>query len=267
MKISPEAYRQSRATLLANIVTELANDERFAAAWLAGSYGRNDADEVSDLDLHLVVAEPYSGSLCTRAEQVSHRTTTERITLFSKFGAPALIHENNNNAPEDGTFTFVLYAKSAVMIDWTLIPLVKAKRPYQSQLLFDKANISVGSLPEPEELEQSRKFVAEQWAFFWMMTAITIKYIIRGDNVFVTHWLEELQRLIHEIERRIARDPWQYARGSLSHFQPTCEGQIESIRQLCNKMQELTPQVTRFIRFTPALPLAEIEKLFSFTKE
>jgi len=267
MKKSPEAFRQSREVLLTNMVTELSNDVRFAAAWLAGSYGRNDADEVSDLDLNLVVAAPYSESLCARQEQVSHRTTAERFAVFSKFGTPALIHESNNNAPEGGTFTFVLYAESAVMVDWTLIPLVKAKRPFQSQLLFNSANIPTASLPEPEELEQSRRFVAEQWAFFWMMTAITIKYIIRGDNVFVTQWLEELHRLIHETERRMARTPWQYTRGSLSQFQPTRERQMESIRQLCNKMQALTPQVTQFVGFTPALPLAEIETLLSFAKE
>jgi len=267
MKKSPEAYRKSRDVLLAKLVTELSNDERFAAAWLTGSYGRNDADEVSDLDLNLVVAEPHSESLCTRQVQVSHRTTAERFALFSKFGTPALIHENNNNAPEGGTFTFVLYAEFALMVDWTLIPLVKAKRPYPSQLLFDKANIPIASLPEPEELEQSKKSVVEIWAFFWMMTAITIKYIIRGDNVFVTHWLEELHGLIHEIERRINRLPRQYTRGSLSQFQPTRERQLESIRQLCNKMQALTQQVTQFIGFAPASPLAEIETLLSFAKE
>ena len=266
MKISMEAYRQSRDVLLTKIVTELSNDERFVAAWLRGSYARNDADQVSDLDLNLVVADPYSESLCTRQEQVSHRTTEERFTLFSKFGTPALIHENNNNAPEGGTFTFVLYSESAIMVDWTLIPLVKAKRFYESQLLFDKANIPV-SPPMPEELEQSRKSVAEIWAFFWMMTAITIKYIIRGDHVFVTHWLEELHGMILEIERRINRLPLQYTRGSLSQLRATRARQIESIHQLCNKMQALTPQVTQFIGSPPASPLTEIEMLLSFTKE
>jgi predicted nucleotidyltransferase len=267
MKISLETYRQSRDLLLTKIITDLSNDERFPAAWLAGSYGRNDADAVSDLDLNLAVAEPHGKSLCTRAEQVSHRTTAERFALFRKFGRPALIHENNNNAPEGGTFTFVLYAESAVMVDWTLIPLLKAKRPDQSQLLFDRANIPIVSVAELEELEQSRKFVAEQWAFFWMMTAITIKYIVRGDPVFATHWLEELHGMCHEIERQINRGPSQYTRGSLSQFQPTREGQIESIHQLCDKMQELTSQAAHFIGFTPALPLEEIESLLSLAKE
>ncbi|HLF75691.1 MAG TPA: hypothetical protein VI524_15145 [Anaerolineales bacterium] len=108
METSPEAYRQNRDVLLANIASELSDDERFAAAWLTGSYASNAEDEVSDLDLNLVIAEPYSDSLCTRQEQVSHRTTDARLALFSKFGTPALIRENNNNSPEGGTFTFVL---------------------------------------------------------------------------------------------------------------------------------------------------------------
>jgi len=268
MKTSLEVYRQNRDALLAKIVTELSNDERFVAAWLAGSYGRNDSDEVSDLDLRLVVAEPYNEVLCRRHEQVSHRTTRERFELFSRFGNPALIHENNNNAPEGGTFTFVLYVGSAVMIDWILIPLSRAKRMHPSRLLFDKVSIPV-SPPEPEDKEQSRKFVAEQWAFFWMMTAITIKYIIRRDLVFVQNWLEQLHALIREIERRIERVSWEdaYTRGSISQFQPTREKQIESLRQLINRMQDLKPKITEFIESETDTPLVEVETLFALTNE
>ena len=267
MKNRLQAYRQSRADLLARIATELSNDERFCAAWLTGSYARNEADAVSDLDLHLVVAEAYSDSLCTRHEEVSPRTTGERLAVFSKFGTPALIHENNNNAPDGGTFTFVLYAASALMVDWVLIPLAKAERPYGSRLLFDKAKVRISARPELEEVEQSRKYVAEQWAFFWMMLAITIKYLIRGDSVFVTHWLEELHRIEHEIERRTKRLPREYVRGSLSPFRSTREKQIESIRQLCSRMQKLEPKATQFSGFTSAIPLAEVETLLGLLNE
>lgn len=265
MIISLESYRQSRDELLTRIVAELSDDQRFVAAWLTGSYGRIDEDEVSDLDLRLVVAELYSELLCRRHEQVSNRTTQERFELFSRFGSPALIHENNNNAPEGGTFTFILYADSAVMIDWILIPLSKAKRMYPSRLLFDRVSIPV-SPPEPEDKEQSRKFVAEQWAFFWMMTAITIKYIIRRDLVFVQNWLEQLHVLIREIERRIEGVSWEdaHTRGSLSQFQSTREKQIESLRQLIMKMQGLKPKITEFIGSELDTPLAEVETLLSF---
>jgi predicted nucleotidyltransferase len=268
MKPQLEAYLQSRNVLITSLVNELSNDERLIAAWLTGSYARHDADAVSDLDLNLVVAEPYAKILCERQEQVSHKTAHKRLELFSRFGEPALIHENNNNAPKDGTFTFVLYSGSALMIDWTLIPQTIAERPYSSLLLFDKGNIPVSVPPAPEELEESKKSVAEIWAFFWMMTAITIKYIVREDLVFVQEWLEHLHGMVREIERRLERVPWQnaYLRGSVSKLQPTHEKQIESLKQLCERMKELKSKVAEFTGSEPLMPVAEIETLFSLTK-
>lgn len=267
MKTHLKAYRQNREALLVQVVAELSADERFVAAWLTGSYARNEADEVSDLDLQVVVGKAYSDLLCVRQEQVSHRTTEERLALFSQFGPPALIHENNNNAPEGGTFTFVMYSTSALMMDWTLLPQKNAKRPLSSILLFDKANIPVSSSREAEELEQRKRAVAEQWAFFWMMTAITIKYIHRQDGVFVTEWIEHLHALLHEIERQLKGQPRKYTRGSLSKLQPTPEKQIESLRQLIIKMQSLKSKVAEFTGSVPPLPTAEIETLLSLANE
>jgi hypothetical protein len=269
MEPSLLAYRQTREALLARIAAELSGDERFVAAWLTGSYGRGNADEVSDLDISVVVAEPYSKILCARQEQVSPKTTAERLEIFSKFGQPALIHENNNNAPEGGTFTFVLYADSAVMIDWIMVPQEEIERPLEALLLFDKVALPVSPPPVPEAVESSRKFVAEQWAFFWMMTAITIKYTIRGDLVFVQNWLEQLHRLAREIERRLGRKTWQevYVRGSLSKLQPTREKQIESLRRLMLKMQSLRPAVSELTGSEPYLPTPEIEALLSLADE
>lgn len=182
---SLEPYREQRDFFLRTVIETLSKDERFLAGWLTGSFSRNEEDSLSDIDLRLVVSEKYSASLCTRLEQVSARTSPERYALFSQFGTPALIHENNNNGPEGGTFTFVLYAVSAVMIDWVLVPQIKAARPLQLRLLFEKTAIPIEPAPKPEDLEQSKKSVSEMWAFFWMMVTITLKYIARNDSVFV----------------------------------------------------------------------------------
>jgi hypothetical protein len=263
MKPSLDSYRARRDDFLAEVVTTLSKDERLVAGWLTGSLSRNDADSVSDIDLSLVVSDKYSSSLCTRLDQVSAKTSPERYSLFSQFGDPALIHENNNNAPEGGTFTFVFYAESAIMVDWILVPQSKAKRPHDSKLLFEKVGISVSPLPQPETLEQRKKSVSEKWAFFWMMTAITIKYIIRNDGVFATEWIERLHSMVRDIERWLNGEPWSYVRGSLSQLQTTREKQIESLKQLCQKMQELKPKVSEFTGLDPLMPLAEIEILFS----
>ena len=240
MNQTPDLYRERREKCLSEIVAALSKDERFVAGWLTGSLGRNEADSVSDIDLSLVVSDVYATSLCARLSQVDAETSPERYSLFSQFGMPALIHENNYNAPDGGTFTFVLYAKSAIMVDWVLIPQSKAVRPYQSQLLFDKAEITLSSPPDPENLAQRKKSVAEQWAFFWMMTAITIKYSMRDDG-----------------------EAWNYTRGSLSQLQTTREKQLESLKQLCEKMQAHKPKVAEFTGLDPTMPLTEIETLVS----
>lgn len=262
-----ESYRQKRQALLAQIIETLAHDERFVAAWLAGSLSRNDADFFSDIDLRLVVSNTHSASLCHRLERVSAQTSPERYALFSQFGKPALIHENNNNAPEGGTFTFILYAESAIMIDWVLVPQRSARRPSQTRLLFEKTAIPVEPATQPEDLEQSKQYVAEQWAFFWMMTAITIKYIFRNDGVFAAQWLEHLHQLAREIERRLERQPWTYVRRSLSKLQPTHEKQLESIRALCNRMLELRARVSEFIGLEPLTPISEINSFLRLAQD
>ena len=254
-----EYYQTRREFILAEIIEKLSTDERFVAAWLTGSLSRNEADSLSDVDLTLVVSERFSTSLCTRLEQVSAQTSPEHFALFSQFGTPALLHENNNNSPEGGTFTFVLYAESAVMIDWILVPQRVAIRPIQSRLLFEKAVLPIEQAPKPEDLDQSKKSVVEQWAFFWMMAAITIKYIQRSDGVFAAEWIENLHCLMYELERRLNREAWHYKRGSRSNLQLTREKQLESIRDLCHRMQRLESRVTEFTGLKPATPSAEIE--------
>jgi len=262
MNSTLETHKKHRELLLEKIVEFISHDDRFVAAWLTGSLGKNASDSFSDIDISIVVSEQEAEHFCTRLEQVSAQTTPERLTFFSQFGTPALTHENNNNAPSGGTFTCVLYAGSALAVDWILIPQSKATRPLPSQLLFDKTGIPIAPAPEPEELEQSKKSVAETWAFFWMMTGITIKYIHRNDGVFVAHWIEILCQLKYDIERRLKREPWKYTR-SISQFQPTTEKQIESIRELYGAMLDLKPAVKHFIGVEPATPLAEIETLLA----
>ena len=266
MRPSLDTYRSRRDDFLSEVLTTLSNDDRFVAAWLTGSLSRNEADSLSDIDINLVVSDPFSSSLCRRLEQVSAQTSPERLSLFKQFGTPALLHENNNNAPDGGTFTFILYASSALMVDWVILPQSKARQPQGSKLLFDKAGIPVSPTPQPESLEKRKRAVAEQWAFFWMMTAVTIKYIHRKDGVFVTQWIEHLHSILHDIERQINGRPWEYHR-SLSQFQATPEKQIESIRRLCQRMQELQPQVVDFTDVEPLMPITEIETLFSFASK
>ena len=268
MSNSLNVYRESREKLLSQIVQVLSNDERFVAAWLTGSLSRHDADAVSDIDLTLVVSDSYGENLCERAEQISQQTTSKRLNLFSQFGTPALIHENNNNVPEGGTFTFTLYAKSHLMVDWVLIPQSKAYRPSQAYLLFEKSSIPiVAPIEELESLEQRIKQASERVAFFWMMMAITAKYLIRQDGVFVTQWLEVLNEILQDIDRLIAGKTWEYQRGSRSVLEATSEGQKQAIIKLGERMENILPELIKMGGQVSSSPMPEIKALLDLVDD
>lgn len=262
-----DVYRENRDNLLSTLVDTLSTDERFVAAWLTGSFSRNDADSISDLDLNLVVSDLHSENLCRKLEQVSHKTTSERLNLFSQFGKPVVIHENNYNAPEGGTFTFTLYEKSCLMVDWVLIPQSNALRPSQARLLFEKVSIPTAPAPPSENYEQRIKQASERVAFFWMMLAVTAKYLIRKDKVFVTQWLEELSRMVQEVERLIIGKTWEYMRGSCSVLEPTIIGQKHAIISLGQKMESLQTKFMAMGGQVSPSPMSEIHALLSLADD
>jgi hypothetical protein len=237
------------------------------AAWLTGSFGRNDYDGVSDLDLTVVVANEFSEKLCARPEMVSGQTTDERFDLIRQFGEVALIHENNHNAPEGGSFTFALYAGSALMVDWVLIPLENANRPPRTLLLFDKAGIAPAPERPSESLEQRARSAGERIAFFWMMSAITAKYIVRRDDLWVQVWLEELRKLIGYVRRLMAGEPPEYRRGSVGKLAATAQGQVEELRRLGREMADLTREVARMGGKISSSPVETIEALLNLAPE
>lgn len=140
MSITRTAYVEARTAILKRIITALKNDERFVAAWLAGSFARNEQQWFSDLDLHVVVANEYSDTLCARPWASGARTTEERLALFQQFGEPAVVYDAHANNLVGGTFTYVLYQESALNVDWMLIPQSVAHLESPSLMLFSKRN-------------------------------------------------------------------------------------------------------------------------------
>jgi hypothetical protein len=202
-----------------------------------------------------------------RPKMRSAQTSKERYELFSQFGQPAFIHENNHNVPEGGTFTFVAYKQSAIMVDWVLRPLSGAQRPEKVLVLFDRVKILVQSPAKPESQEQRAQEASEIMAFFWMMAAITVKHIYREDDVFVNSQLEELAKLVTEVERRTKGLAWQYKRGSKTKSRITTAEQISAIRQLCKKMENLNTKVAGLGGYVAESPMTTIEALIRVVQE
>ena len=97
--------------------------------------------------MNLAVSDAYSENLCRKVEWVSSQTTKERLTLFNQFGTPAIIHENNYNAHEGGTFTFdVFKERSGATLE--LVELLR-RAGGMVTVRADQSSPAVRSNPEP----------------------------------------------------------------------------------------------------------------------
>jgi predicted nucleotidyltransferase len=154
MSTNRTAYVGASDALLERITATLKSDERFIAAWLAGSFARGEQSWCSDLDLHVVVAEEYSETLCAQPWPMGARTAGERLALFQQFGEPAVVYDAHANNLVGGTFTYVLYKESGVNVDWMLIPQAIVHLEHPSLMLFHKRELPappLEQLPSPEQ--------------------------------------------------------------------------------------------------------------------
>ena len=83
--------RAEREALLARITQTLGSDDRIAAAWLFGSVGRGEADDLSDLDLRVVVFDEHIESICQG-----------RQAYTAQMGEAVLFGEAPQNRPDWG---------------------------------------------------------------------------------------------------------------------------------------------------------------------
>ena len=238
-----QEYAAEQDELLKNVVASLKDDPRFVAAWLSGSFGRADNDELSDLDLTVVVSHSYSDQLCARQEMINAHAPKVRLDLFSQFGKISFAYENNNNAPTSGTATNVMYLPMGTRVDWVLVPEEHAQRPENIKLLFAHTDLPAVPNVMPAHQEQRVREAEQLLSFFWLMATGVAKYLIRGDAVFVTCWLEQLARFIAEIERRIEGVPDQYHHGSRTSLRCGPIEQLQQLQDLHNRAKALIPQV------------------------
>ena len=248
-----------RDRMLEIAVETLTADERFVAAWLGGSFGRDEQDDLSDIDLSIVVVDQFASRLCHRSHQVGAGTTPERLTLIRVIGEPAFVHENHSNAPSGGSFTTSVYSDTGVIFDWVLIPQSMARRPEDTKLLFDAVGIPA-SLPAPPLTDDERTHrLSEQVAFFWIMVVTTSKAWRRRDMVQYHQRLEMTARTSEEVERLLDNRPWQYIRRSRASFLTSESEQRGAIVDLCRHMMALSPALKQAGATIPTSPMQAVE--------
>lgn len=241
-----QTYAERRDTFLKRVCADLQQDERFVAAWLAGSFGRGQADLVSDLDLHVVIADAYAPILLDRPRMVWSKSSPARMALFQRYGQPVIVHENHWNAICDGTFTYCEYA-DLVKVDWTLMAQSKAVRPHFTQVLFQRdMPVPHAPVPHAEGLAERKATIGEQVGYFWLMTATGCKYLVRGDMGAVIQQFSIVHHTLDEIERLLQGQPAIWGRRYLPAFEvPDVDAQawVKRVRALCAQLLDRYPRI------------------------
>lgn len=258
MSSNREQYVAARDTLLAEITAFLKDDPRFLAAWLAGSFGRGEQTWLSDLDIHIVVAEAASETLCATPRSGGGSTTPERLALFQHFGTPTIIFEAHSKNQIGGTFTHVVYGESAQNIDWMLIPQHKAHQEPPSVVLFDKVGIPEAPDPEPLTREKAVDTISDTVSFFWMIASAAAKEI-EGDIIhfhILLLWLRDaIRKVNYALEFKVP--PFKRNWPEVCY---TLATRAAALRQLCDEMEQLVPVVVAFGASVPTEPRIVVEK-------
>lgn len=258
MSYTPAMYRANREALLQHIIAVLSADERFVAAWLTGSLARGEGDDLSDLDLSVVVADDYADRLCACSPVPgTQNTSPERQVLYERFGQPLVLREDKSWLGEGSCFNHISYRETAQVVDWVFLPQSKAQRPAESRVLFDKVDIPVAPVSE-ESLEERRASASRDVGFFWLMTTVTLKYLLRRDTIAFYGFISALYWTIQEVKKHLAGADWHYQRANYPPAAMMAE-QVALIRQLCNEMLVLMPEVVNLGGTIPEDPMSLIE--------
>lgn len=249
------ARRAERDALLARATALLIGDTRVVAAWLFGSLGREDADDLSDIDLRVIVADQYSEAI--------NAARQEYVKLL---GAPLLIEEAPGNAPVGGAYLLVFYGSRAGVqhVDWTWQPQSHARIPHEARVLFDRAGIPSAHLPESLTAKERATRVTDRVIFFWAMSQIAAKLVARRQRRFALTMIGMIERTLHEVQwllgiRNHAPDFKDY-RIDPPPVEPA--DQLATIRALAQEMDGLTPQIIASGAAIPTEAIAEIYRFF-----
>lgn len=259
MSITRTAFMEARAAILERITTTLKSDERFVAAWLAGSFGRGEQQWFSDLDLHVIVADEYSETLCAQPWASGARTTEERLALFQQFGEPAVVFDAHANNLIGGTFTYVLYQESALNVDWMLIPESVAHLESPAIMLFSKKELPAPPMEEPLSVNQCVEHASMYVGFFWMIAASNIQNLFHNDIVEFHTLMRWLENSLREVRAALRRELASFTKDSRIQLLTTREEQVALLRSLCDEMETLMLQVVAAGGYVPDSPRSAIE--------
>lgn len=210
-------------------------DDRIAAAWVFGSVGRGDADDLSDLDVRVAVFDDHIQAISEGRQEYA-----------SRFGNALLFAEAPQNRPPGGAFLLTLYEGEfgPQEIDWSWLPASTAQTWPNVRILFDRAGLP--KLPEPPVFEYQSipetnpvEAVERSACNFWAMTMVIGKYLARTphENRMSLLWL--LTNPLREAQAFLGRDLTPKFEEMPDHPDPVQK--IAVLRDLTSQMERLMP--------------------------
>ena len=227
--------RAEREALLARITESLEADGRIAAAWLFGSMGRGEADNLSDLDLRVIVYDEHVAGLCEG-----------RQVYTAQFGEAVLFGEAPQNRPDGGAFLLTLYAGEfgPQEVDWTWQPLSGACLWPGTRLLLNRAGLTPGEMPwgyQPRPAQTPLEEAVQRVSNFWAMLLIIAKYAARTPNEDAMGLVGMSVQPLREVSEYLDLTP-RYVMESLPpHGRP--REKMRLLRDLAGQMAALMPAV------------------------
>ena len=227
--------RAEREALLARITADLEGDDRIAAAWLFGSMGRGEADDLSDLDLRVIVYDEQIAGLCET-----------RQVYTAQMGEAVLVGEAPQNRPDGGAFLLTLYAGEfgPQEVDWTWQPLSGACLWPGTRLLLNRAGLTLGDMPwgyQPRPAQTPLEEAVQRVSNFWAMLLIIAKYAARTPNEDAMDLVGMSVQPLREVSEYLGLTPRYVMETLPMHGRP--EEKVRLLRDLAGQMEALMPTV------------------------
>ncbi len=213
-----------RDALIERIRTKLAAEPRVAALWLGGSLGRGEGDELSDVDLVVVVDR---ATIATFVEAL--------FDLVGATGDVALVNEAPQNAPADGGQLNVLYDTDPLplYVDWNVWPHMGV-RPSDVHVLFERqpssfvTGATFESVLEGMGRNAGRAKDADGWCRFRLfMAPIVAKHAARG-------WFESVDNMLGYMRYEgIEAEDFEAVESRLNEIMDECGGAMDDRAVSC----------------------------------
>ncbi|MGC4105229.1 MAG: hypothetical protein QM753_02590 [Thermomicrobiales bacterium] len=231
-------YARDRDLLLAHIVDQLASDPDVLAIWLEGSLGRGESDDLSDLDIGIVMNDARIADIVT--DPGLHARAVVETSL--ELPAPS-------NAPKRGAYllAWVPWGDGRIpfQVDWYWYAASSAVRPANARLVLNRTDepIPVEERMVLSDRERDEVF-ADALRTGFAMAVIAAKRIVRGNAWVIASHLDSVDQLrltAGWVLEHGARPPYVALRhrGLSGHVPNTRQEQVALLRSMVSELKDL----------------------------